>query len=69
MRISDSGVVNIASGVSQVVKEMYVDGEQVLPGIYGGADAPEGVNKTYADHFSGEGTIRVSGGGLVLMIF
>ena len=40
---------------------------QVAAGIYGGADAPAGVDKTYAAHFAGDGTVRVSGGMMILL--
>ena len=48
-------------------KEIRIDGNPLPPGVYGGEDAPAGVNKTYAAHFSGTGTIRVAGA-FMLMI-
>lgn len=59
--ISDSGVVDLQNGASHTVKELRIDGDSLPPGTYGGADAPEGVNKTYAAHFSGNGTMHVPG--------
>ena len=59
--ISDSGVVDLRNGAKQTVKELRIDGNSLPPGTYGGADAPEGVDKTYATHFSGDGTMHVSG--------
>ena len=65
--ISDSGVVDLQNGASHTVKELRVDGDSLPPGTYGGADAPEGVNKTYAAHFSGNGTMHVPGSFMLIV--
>lgn len=65
--ISDSGVVDLRNGAKQTVKELRIDGDSLPPGTYGGADAPEGVNKTYAAHFSGNGTMHVSGAFMLIV--
>ena len=65
--ISDSGVVDLQNGASHTVKELRIDGNSLPPGTYGGADAPEGVNKTYAAHFSGNGTMHVSGAFMLIV--
>lgn len=67
LTVDDSGVVNLQA-TAQKVKYAWIDGVKLDPGTYGGADAPEGVNKTYAAHFSGTGTLSVVGDtGLVLL--
>ena len=59
VKVSDNGVLRIPEGVRQVVRELHVDGVRVPRGVYGGVDAPSDVDKTYAQHFDGAGTIRV----------
>ena len=59
VKISDNGVLRIPEGVRQVVRELHVDGVRVPRGVYGGVDAPSNVDKTYAQHIDGAGTIRV----------
>lgn len=67
LRISDSGVVELADGTRQRFLEMYVNGEKAPSGIYGSAEAA-GVDYRYAEHFSGTGTVMVGAPGLMLSI-
>jgi hypothetical protein len=36
--------------------------------MYGGADAPDSVNKTYAKHFTGKGVLRVVRHGMMTIV-
>lgn len=60
LAIADSGVINLQS-TEQRVKYATVGSTKLSPGRYGGVDAPDGVNKTYAKHFAGTGTLYVKG--------
>ena len=68
VRFSDDGVLEIPEGVRQTVYDLYVDGVKVPGGMYGGADAPDGVNKTYAGHFAGAGVLRVVRHGMMTIV-
>lgn len=67
LHIDDSGIVDLAEGTTQRFHEMYVDGVKVEPGIYGSADV-EGVDHTYAAHFTGLGRVKVGDFGAVLIV-
>lgn len=67
LHIDDSGVVELAEGSKQKFHEMYVDGVKVEPGVYGSAEV-EGVDHTYAAHFTGKGIVKVGDSGLVLFV-
>jgi hypothetical protein len=68
VRFSDDGVLEIPEGVRQTVYDLYVDGVKVPGGMYGGTDAPDGVNKTYAKHFTGKGVLRVVRHGMMKIV-
>lgn len=68
LSISGNGVVDIEEGLCEKVYAMYVDGNPVPTGTYGGANAPEGTDKTYAAHFSGSGTVRVGDVGFMMTV-
>lgn len=59
VQISDDGIVEIAEGVSQIVKKLSVNGVELPPGIYGGEEASGVTDASYAKHFAGKGTLRV----------
>ena len=60
LEVGDSGVIDL-QGTAQRVKYATIDGVKLDAGTYGGNDAPGGVDKTYAAHFSGTGTLVVTG--------
>ncbi len=68
VKLSDDGVLEIPEGVRQTVYDLYVDGVKVPGGMYGGADAPDSVNKTYAKHFTGKGVLRVVRHGMMTIV-
>jgi hypothetical protein len=68
VNLSDDGVLEIPEGVRQTVYDLYVDGVKVPGGMYGGADAPDSVNKTYAKHFTGKGVLRVVRHGMMTIV-
>ena len=67
LTIGDSGVVNLQA-TQQIVKYARIGSDELEPGRYGGSEAPDGVNKTYAAHFAGTGTLYVKGAGFVLVV-
>ena len=67
VKLSDDGVFYIPEGVRQVVRELHIDGVNITRGTYGGVDAPDGVNKTYAAHFDGAGTLCVFRGWTIVL--
>ena len=68
VKLSDDGVLEIPEGVRQTVYDLYVDGVKVPGGMYGGVDAPDSVNKTYAKHFTGKGVLRVVRHGMMTIV-
>ena len=68
VKLSDDGVLEIPEGVRQTVYDLYVNGVKVPGGMYGGADAPDSVNKTYAKHFTGKGVLRVVRHGMMTIV-
>jgi hypothetical protein len=68
VKLSDDGVLEIPEGVKQTVYDLYVNGVKVPGGMYGGADAPDSVNKTYAKHFTGKGVLRVVRHGMMKIV-
>ena len=66
LTIVDSGVVELAEGVSHRFRHAFIDGVEVKPGLYSGAEGPSSADKTYAAHFAGKGAIRVCGNGFLL---
>ena len=67
VQISDDGIVEIAEGVSQIVKKLSVNGVELPPGIYGGEEASGVTDASYAKHFAGKGTLRVYAGMTVVV--
>ena len=62
LKVKDSAKVSLAEGVKQTVRELRIGdaAQPVRSGLYGGsACTVEGVDKTYADYFEGEGCVRV----------
>ena len=68
VKLSDDGVLEIPEGVRQTVYDLYVDGVKVPGGMYGGTDAPDSVNKTYAKHFADAGVLRVVRHGMMTIV-
>ncbi len=68
VKLSDDGVLEIPAGVRQTVCDLYVNGVKMPGGMYGGVDAPDSVNKTYARHFAGKGVLKVIRRGMMTIV-
>ena len=64
LRLSGSGIVSVADGMSQRFSAVFVDGVQVRPGVYSYATAPDGLKAHMAET---TGRIRIPGG-MILMV-
>ena len=59
LSLEDSGKIDIPSGSTVNVRWLRVNGQYLSRGKYGPAGSGEGVNTTYASHFTGGGVLNV----------
>lgn len=64
-----AAVVNLADGIRQRCAALFVGGQKLEPGTYGSATSgAQHAGDPVAAHFTGNGILSVSGGGLVLLV-